>query len=309
VINVLNRVGSATSGAIVDFRSRLGEAGLDGQLITVPEHHVADGAQTVPPLAVRSLARRLAVLAADRDGSAGETFHRVLTSTLSQVSALAEAIEELNEDLEDLEAELSIDLADRAGRLSLSGAGEGLYPAPPSVDGRQALRRWRRSGRRHGLTTADMEKALADRIAAAVHGDIRSWLSGQRGIDRRSISPDLVISVTVPATRSAVRGWVDSVRGIADEHGSPDTTMAIAALFDAATSERRCEAVGLLWGDQGEALAERARRELTDRLEIVYQQAGSRVVELLERERGSLDGTGLRAAVGAVTAAIAPVDA
>lgn len=78
VIHVLNRVGSSTRGAVIDFRSRLDGAGLDDDLLTVPEHRMPAGAQTLPAVSVRSLRSRLARLAVDRAATAQRTFGRVL---------------------------------------------------------------------------------------------------------------------------------------------------------------------------------------------------------------------------------------
>ena len=71
VIHVLNRVGSSSSGAVIDFKSRLAAAGLEPDPVTVPEHHLSAGAQRVPSLAVRALQRRLGEVVTDKHRPGG----------------------------------------------------------------------------------------------------------------------------------------------------------------------------------------------------------------------------------------------
>jgi hypothetical protein len=56
-------------------------------------------------------------------------------------------------------------------------------------------------------------------------------------------------------------------------------------------------------------LAERIRRDLMTRLEVVYELAASLVVENIRLRHGTLDVEELRACLGPVAAALAPVHA
>jgi hypothetical protein len=66
--------------------------------------------------------------------------------------------------------------------------------------------------------------------------------------------------------------------------------------------------IDVLFGSEGPTLVERARRELAGRQDVVYQLAGSLVVEELRGRLVDFDETGLMASLGAVSA-FAPVDA
>jgi energy-coupling factor transporter ATP-binding protein EcfA2 len=307
IIHVLNRVGSATSGAVIDFRSRLAAAGLDDALITVPEHHLAVGAQKVPSIAVRGLKRRLVGVTGERAGQANATFERVLRAIVAQVMGLARVVGELAEDREGLEAELSLYLADRVGNLVLDDVGEGLYLPVPAGRSRGASRRWRRSNAVKPATVMRREQKVVDRIEAIVHGDLRRWMAEESELG--IVDPKMVITETTPAARSAGEGWVQYVRRMAEEIDVERRWLTEAVLIAAATNEGSTAAAMELWSDDAPVLVDRAHRELVGRLDVVYQHAGALVSEQLYDRSGSLDDSDLRAALGAVTATLAPLHA
>jgi energy-coupling factor transporter ATP-binding protein EcfA2 len=194
VIHVLNRAVSSNSGAMVDLRSRLRLAGLDGQPLTIPEHHIARGSNRIPSLAIRSLRRRLAVVAADRELEGGSTRDRVLRVTLRQVAELLTEVTRLNEDVDALAAELSVTLADRAARLDLSGVGAAGATSPPSSAGWLARRRWRKASRLGAGGNGTLEQRLTGEISALIRGDLLEWIEeegerlGPTGMDARPLS-------------------------------------------------------------------------------------------------------------------------
>jgi hypothetical protein len=94
-----------------------------------------------------------------------------------------------------------------------------------------------------------------------------------------------------------------------DEIGETDRWLGESALIAAATDDEESAAAMALWREHAPVLVDRARRELTGRLEVVYQHAGSVLVDLVCDGRGGLDDTDLRSALGAVTATLALVDA
>ncbi|HEY6635425.1 MAG TPA: dynamin family protein [Acidimicrobiia bacterium] len=307
VIHVLNRVGSATSGAAVDFRSRLAAAGMDDTLITVPEHHLRHGAQRVPSIAVRSLGRRLAKLAGSRGESADTIYARVLRSTVGQVAEFSHAVRESAHARDDLEAEVSVEMAARAAGLYTAGIGDGLSTPPPERGQRWAMRRWRRANTLDAATIGGLEQTVVDRVIALVHGDLRRWLADESGFPE--VPPSLIVGETLPAVRSAAEAWILYVRRMVEEIGETDRWLGESALIAAATDEEESAAAIALWGEHSEVLVDRARRELTGRLDVVYQHAGVVLVDLVCDGRGSLDDTDLRSALGAVTATLALVDA
>lgn len=305
VICVLNRVTSATSGAAIDFRTRLAEAGFDDRFITVPEHHLGDDAQRVPSIAVRSLQRRLAGVVSKRAESADTIFIRVMMAVVAQTTDLARRVREVAEDGDDLETELSLRLAERVQTLYTGGIGDGLYMPLPEKTGRRALRRWRRLNDVDSDEVARREKVVIDRLSALVHGDLRRWLAEET----RAVSPERVLSQVMPAVAQAAEGWVIYVRRIAEEISVTDVWLSEAVLIDAASEEEECAAADQLWKEHAPMLVGRARRELVGRLEVVYQHTAGLVAELVSERRSAPDDSDLRAALGAVTSLLAPVHA
>jgi len=310
VIHVLNRVSSSSSGAIVDLKSRLDAAGLDDRLITVPQHYLGEDGQRVPSLAVRSLAKRLASLAANKEEVAGNAFARVLDGIVAQSAGLARSIDELVDDIDDLEAGLSVELSNRVPRLTLDGVGDGLYPPPPDPQRERALRRWRRrAGPERHFAKAGWSKVV-DRVESIVHADIRHYLSGEgRSLRERGLPVDDLASRVRPAARSAAEGWSSFVHRMATDHDHRNSWLMEAVLADAATSEGPVPAVGLLFGDEAAVLVDRARRELLGRLDVVYQLVVSLVVDAVRQGVGDLEVSELRAALGGVAATLTPVHA
>lgn len=306
VINVLNRVGSATSGAAVDFKSRLRTAGLEDDLVTVPEHHLPNGGSRIPSTAIRSLAKRLAAVADDRERHAGAILERVLRSTVGQVTDLAREVDGWAEETDSLEAEISIYLADRASRLYMGGLVDGLYQPPPEKDTRWARRRWRAGNRPEPGQAAAGERQIIDRFVANVEGDLRRWVMDERAIDAH---PDEIFPTVRDVIRSAAEGWVRYVARIGEEIGATEPWLTQLALMDAATDGEQSNAAEALFGDYAPVLIDRARRELSGRLEVVYGHVGSHLLERARHERGALDISDVRSALGAVNSTLAPVDA
>lgn len=306
LINVLNRVSSATSGAAIDFTSRLRSAGLDDDLVTVPEHHLPSGGSRIPSTAIRSLAKRLAAVAGDRERHAGATFERVLRALVGQVTDLVREVDALADGTNSLEAEMSIYLADRASRLYMGGLVDGLYVPLPDKDTRRSLRRWRAANRPDPDQVAARESQILGRFVASVEGDLRRWIVDERTLD---VSPEEIIPHTRDVIRSAAEGWVRYVARIGEEIDATEPWLTEMALMAAATDGEESGAAEALFGDYAPVLIDRARRELTGRLEVVYEHVGSHLLERARHDMGSLDVSDVRSALGAVNSTLAPVDA
>ena len=306
IINVLNRVGSASSGAIVDFRSRLRVEGLDDDLVTVPEHHLAEEGSRVPATAVRSLARRRFAIAVDREQNLATTFDRVLRVVVGQTTDLARQVDTAAGETDRREAELFRYLADRASHLDMGGLVDGLYRIPREEDGRWARRRWRVGNRRTTEEVVAGEQLIVDRFEAIVHGDLRRWIIDQ---DLFDVRPGEIVPGLSPVIRSAAEGWIRYVARIGAEIGAPERWLTEVALIGSATDDEETETIELLFGEDAPVQVELARHDLVSRLEVIYGHAGSHLIEMARREQGSLDVSGLRTALGAVSSTLAPVDA
>lgn len=307
VIHVLNRVGSSTRGAVIDFRSRLDGAGLDDDLLTVPEHRMPAGAQTLPAVSVRSLRSRLARLAVDRAATAQRTFGRVLHTTLDQVSDLqaeTQAIQAGRRAL--LDAGVGV-LAARVDSLDLSGVAKNLIEAPVGQS-RRAVRRWRRS-RREVITSGEVDE-IVDDFMSLITRDLRLWLAeGSHDGTWPTIDTAQVLSALGPVVRLALEGWVDFVRRIVEDEAGAGAGLAEAVLIASATGSVDGTTASILFGDSADDVVARAHRELLGRLRVVYDQVAAHVTEVADANSATIDITGLRAALASVVSRLTPVDA
>lgn len=307
VIHVLNRVGSAASGSLVDFKSRLRAAGMDESLITVPEHLMPEAGQRVPPAAVRSLARRLAAVATERDVFSREAFERVTDSVITQVTVLAREVDAIAQEHETIEPEMYVYLVDRARSLDLGPVGEDIVGDPPDLPGRLAHRRWRRSHRLKHQDVDRMESRSVAGLRAIVHGDLRHWMADEG--DPEFPRPGVMLSSLARIVDTVGIGWILYARRMAEELDGPDLWLAEAVLIQAAARDEVTRAATLLFGEEAPTIVERARRELVGRLEVVYTQFADQMLEFLASSGGDLSVDDLRAALGAVNASFAAVHA
>jgi hypothetical protein len=108
---------------------------------------------------------------------------------------------------------------------------------------------------------------------------------------------------------SAAEGWIDYVARIAADSHESDNWLRRAVLIDAVVTGETSRAVEAIYAEGGPILVERARRELIGRLEVVYEHVATLLADLLRDRHGEPDESGLRAAVGEVTATLAPINA
>lgn len=302
VIQVLNRVDSDTAGAAVDFESRLRSEGLEDRLLIVPEHHVAPGGHAIPSLAVRSLARRLAAIAGVRRETSASTTSRVLETTLRQVGDLVRSMSRLKEQADELEAELSVALAERARHLDLATASPDQVTDPPAPSGWLARARWRRRSGLNDERLMYIERRVASRITAAVVGDIRAWATEEKV----AIGDLKTVTDMVPAKSEA---WVRFVARVATEQVEAEPRALEIALLRAALTGVTTPVLQSHAGDEAETLEARASRKLETRVGIVYDEAARAVVAAHGCRQGSLDTTDLRSALGVAVSASSLVDA
>ncbi len=308
VLHVLNRVSSPSAGASVDFRSRLALAGMDDDLITVTEHHLSEDSHSLPAVAVRSLRRRLAELAGNRETFQRKVFDRVVRSVVNSANELLRSMSDFAHQTEALASELSGFLIDRASSLELGDVGAGLAPDPPTGASRLATLIWKLRFRQAGVETIDeLERKVIGRIVSVVESDLRHWLANERSaLLERNIDPEGITAEILETARSSAEGWVALVARLAAEHDEEDLWLREAVLMEAATTEGETPAVGILFGEDGVILVDRARRELREGLEGVYLRAGDMIVDAIRGRHGYLEDDALRGSLGAVTSKLAP---
>ena len=281
LIFVLNRVTSGSSGAITDFASRLSEEGVEGDIIVVPEHHVEVGKHSVPTLAVRELGRRLVGLTRDRDRYQREIFQRVLDSTITQISELAEQVESDREWAQVVDAGIRFAFHDKAHDLDMSGLVTGLEISAAPPGGRLRSRRWRRLNRLPSGDLVEVEATLRSRLITLVESDLRGMIlrNGELGIIGGTVED--VVRGTHVITSQAIDGWLDLVRGEVDEVNKRDRNLASAILLSASLDSGDRRALETLFGADGDVLIERLRLALLDRLQVVYTQTADHLCESL----------------------------
>lgn len=308
VVHILNRVDSANRAAVTDFPSRLASAGLNDEIITIAEHHLPPRDQRIPQLAIRPVRRKLVSLARERDGTAEHAFEQVLGTTVRQTQDLQRSLQSLAGDLAASRSGLSFELQTRAARLDLTSAADDLLPPLPDTESPRKVRRWRRIARR--LDLAKQTGRVVSRIEGVVHEDLRRWLFGdaEEGWHVR-IEPGQIVAVASPATRTAMEGWVEFVRNVAGDGAPRDSDIAEAVLLKEATDTSHDRLAQAVLGVESAGMVERARAELTCRLEVVYEQVASHVYELLETQVGIPDLGGVRTALAAMGPLPVPADA
>ncbi len=308
VIHVLNRVGSSTRGAVVDFQARLGAAGLARDVLTVPEHQMPAGAQILPPVSIRHLRARLASLAGDRVAAAERAFGNVLRATVEQAGELQAALLESSRGRRSSIEEAIDSLSERVASLDLSPAAEGLIGQPAGETPRE-VRRWRRASPR-GAPKRDEVDDLVGAVESLIIRDLRIW-SSERPLDSSEtrLQPDQIALAIAPVSRLAIEGWVDFVRRIAHDETGGGGGLAERVLVAAATGSTDMTAARILFAEAADDVVGRARRELSGRIQVIYGQVAAHLTELAEIDRNRPDVTGLRAALASVTSTLAPVDA
>ncbi len=286
LIFVLNRVNRGSSGAITDFASRLSEAGVEGDIIAVPEHHVEVGTHSVPALAVRELGRRLVGLTRDRGRYQQEIFHRVIDSTITQISDLTDQVERDRVWVEDIDAGIRSAFEDKAQALDLSALITGLEMSKVPEGGRWRLRRWRRTNRLKSRDLAEFESTLRGRLITLVESDLRSIIlrKGELGIVGGTVegaAHDVHL-----ITGRAIDGWFDIVRREADGTDKRDRYLAAAVLISAALGAGGRRPAEILFGPDSEVLTNRVRLQLLDRLQVTYTQTAAHLCESLRLVSG-----------------------
>lgn len=299
VVHVLNRVGSATSGAVVDFRARLAAAGFDDDIVVIPEHHLARDAQRIPSLAVRSLKRSLATIANDRAARARAIFDQVCRTTLGQTIELIREIDRMADREEAAAEELALYVVDRLDELDLGSASAGVIPHLPENANARARRRWVRANRMEPPTVAVARRRIADRIHGIVLSDLMSF------VDDESV-PVGWDSRLGESLANAIEKWTVYVGRVAAE-ATAGGLGAVVLLGAACSGPDRGPEPEALFGDEADAFVERVRRELQGRLAVVYSDTISSMIETAGQGVNCPDD--VHAAIGAVSVTLAPADA
>ncbi len=269
VLTVLNRVSRSSSGATVDYRARLAEAGLNAELIRISEYRIPAGRSSLPAAAVKELARHLVSLAEARQRRRAETFQRAVESVVSTVGEVISEAEQSSAWVDEVVAGLRSELADAASRidldnvvgsteLELEGAHRGFMATRQRV---LARRRRRLRGRLLALVEADL------RVTVLRSGELVLAITGHE--------PKTVTTGLRSLVAETVDGWLHYVDRMVLNIPRKQRDMAALVIAAAALGYS-----GQGLKEQGEELVRRARRELEGRLQVLYGQVGEGLVEL-----------------------------
>jgi len=214
VIHVLNRVTSATSGALTDYRNRLEREGTDGDILVVHEHHLS-GSPSVPSVAVRSLRRRLMSQVEIAQSERAEIVRSVLWATLGQARELI-AVAELGS----TEAALIEGMLEQAFTPDLDRIlSSATVPVEPSFDFSPLTRYGRAHPRR-----------------------VRSWVRRKApGAELVAGSSRLVLESLITAVATDLRVSIHDGDVVLHDHG------LVATRLDSTTHAAIAEAIGSWW--------------------------------------------------------------
>ena len=293
IINVLNRVGSATSGSIVDFKRRLRDAGLVDDLIVITEQHIPALTHHLPETVVASLRERIMRDHLERLAESGQVVRRVLDAIAWQTLELTDTLDDLNHDFEALEAEMLIEAGERAEVIDLPTAGVTLHTPPPKRVRGWRARLWRRENRVGEEEMARRRGQVVERLSLDIESDIRTWMSQS--------DPPWIAKQVVPEIRkvmdSAINGWFVFVQRMVEPLTRRDHDLVELVLIDSTLTGSPSSAARLIFGDDSDEMVHRSIRELRGRIGVVYSQTVSGVVAGYRLGHGHFDTEEVKSAV------------
>jgi energy-coupling factor transporter ATP-binding protein EcfA2 len=293
VVHVLNRVTSASAGAVSAYASRLEEAGLGSDVVAVHEHRRARGAQAVPLVMIQALRDRLVGIVEERLSGKADVVMSVLDALLDQADDVITGIAGLTE--------MNLSATERSG-LAFDDArlGAGVSPMPLGSLKLGALaslndKRWRVRARvrRHLPPASAVARAhtfMEASLVAGVDADIRAEIISIGTVGPSEV--DELVAGSHPAAVAALTDWRRDLEGLQLTRGSLDpglTAFLLARSVVHGPDDTARDVLALLSGtDQTAGPVTRATEMLEARLAPVYQQTGqqlnSRVAEMVASE-------------------------
>lgn len=303
VISVLNRLSAASAGAAIDYGSRLARAGIDTDIVSIPEQRPGSGSVRIPPVAVRELSRRLYAISDDMDGR--PIGMKVAATLLDDVSRLAHGLSGLARLISRQRSQIEATVASAAG-VELDGIIEDLdLPTRPGGIVRRLLRL-----RPRGLPESALSAwlgAVSARLASHVETDLRA---AARKLEE-GLSFAVAGAVTEPALvtlATAIRGWLLGVGRVTEGMPRRDRHAATAHLVWRALGSgdgSRDEVLGAMEA----RLAEYLRADLERRLSVAFSQLAVVASAVLEARAPAPNASRLDQLVTLVNARLAFVDA
>ncbi len=269
MINVVNRLGAGSAGAITDFRARLAGEGLDPEVVRVPEHHVSAGGHRLPATAVRELQRRILAETAAIEADRREVVDRVVRSTATEAVDLADEVGALIESTEEKSAQAQARMEEVARTLDVSSLCEGLSPeARPGRALAGLVWAWRsRLGEEEWTEAAAI---IEHRLVSIVEAEVREAVTGQ---DQGGRLSERTVQALRERTASSAEKWLDRLEDLAGPSRRFIGRLTTLVLAEAAATGLRTPAFDYFFEDG--SLIVRAHRALVGPLEEVLRTVGS----------------------------------
>ena len=293
VIQVLNRVTKATTGALTDFRNRLDREGAADDVLVVHEHHLS-GCPSVPSVAIRSLRRRLMAYVEKSQMERAEIVRSVLWATLGQARDLIAAAE-----LGSTEADLIEGMLDQAFAPDL---GRILTPASRPVEPRfdvsflarhgrahpRRVRRWMRRRAPGSEAITASRHHLLETLITAVATDLRVSIHDGEVVlhDHGMAAARLDRNTYAAIAEAAGTWWADLERMCASSVGDrPDLAALLLAVSSLGDNHEFETALGAILPDvEPGALVGAAKASLVRVLTPVYASVRNRLVAMVTDE-------------------------
>ena len=278
ILHVLNRMSRGAAGAVIDYRARLVDAGLDSTVLRISEHRIRPGRHFLPPAAVTELARQLIALAEERDRHHAEAFQRAVEATAATVEEIIVEAGYARAWAHEVVTNLRSELAEAAKELDL----EGIIEVPAPEGSARQSRRWRLLVRtmEHSRFTS-LRRRIRGRLISRIEADLRVAVlrSGDVALAVAGSESSVITSDLRRLVVEAVDGWFHYVDRMTQHMPRRQRDLA-AAVLTAASLGSDVDGDRPLLGEGRLELVRRARRELEGRLQVVYGHLGERLVEL-----------------------------
>jgi energy-coupling factor transporter ATP-binding protein EcfA2 len=269
VISVLNRLSVSSSGAAFDYAARLGRAGIETEIVRVPEQRRGREGGRVPSLAVKELSHRLHALADEMDEGRPAGM-RVAATVLGDAIRLGEGLEGLARLVSRQQDQIEAVVGRGRARVELDGILDDL-PLPSPRGGR--IRRLLRLSR-----PALPEPALlhwlglvSARLAAVVETELRATT-----LELESLLPaapgGVVIEPALVTMGTAIHGWLAHLRRVTEGMGRKDRHLATAILVTRSLGSGDAATAQSVLGAREAVVTESARTDLESRLSVTFSQ-------------------------------------
>lgn len=302
LVPVLNRVGPGSGGIFTDFRAKLRGAGIEGEPVRVPEHHLPAGAQRVPVPAVRRLRRRLFDVAKAQSDHRAEVLNRVLNATTRQVGEFAGRVSAIGSELRSIGSRMEDEMA-RAPEIVPDPSREwAALPVPAPRPGKGS--RWRRRVARRSLP--DWGARVLSGLVAELDTRLRSDLVTHAGPVITQTGITTLAHGSASMLQDAVRSWFALVGRIAEAagEGGAASDMLVSAVL---TGDGQPGLEAMV--DDASERVTQARRDLEGRLAVIWAHYATRVAEVWGTMIGQLDVREVETLVADVAAAYQFADA